>query len=408
MGCEQPSQRIGDCFDLISGYPFKSSDFIERGVPVIKIKNVKANRMVYTDLSFVSDSFLKSRADKVIQRGDLLITMSGNRLDGSPDTWVGKVAQFNADTPCFLNQRVGMLRPKNGVEIDRRFFAYALSTHFYQNEFIAIATSSGGQANLSPAQILGAPVEIPPLDKQRAIAGMLGTLDDKVELNRRMNETLESLVQTIFKNRFLESTATCLPEGWRTGTLGEVSENPCRYIEPEDIKPSTPCIGLEHMPRRCIALSEWGPADELESKKVEFECGEFLFGRMRPYFHKVGVAPVNGVCSRDILVVRPKSPEWFGFVLGHLSSVELVNHTNASSTGTKIPRANWNDIARFEVALPPESGTREFTGVIRPMIDRIISNIHESKSLLELRDTLLPKLLSGELRLSTEPKGEFA
>ena len=199
-----------------------------------------------------------------------------------------------------------------------------------------------------------------------------------------------------------------LPKGWREGTLGEVAENPRRGIQPDEIKSSTPYIGLEHMPRRCIALSEWGHADELESNKFEFERGEILFGKLRPYFHKVGVAPVDGVCSTDILVVRPKSPEWFGFVLGHVSSVELVNHTSAASTGTKMPRASWNDIARFEVALPPESVAAEFTDLIRPMIDSIIANIHESSTLAELRDALLPKLLSGELRVPVAGKEAVA
>ena len=182
-------------------------------------------------------------------------------------------------------------------------------------------------------------------------------------------------------------------------TLGEVAENPRRSIQPDEIKSSMSYIGLEHMPRRSIALSEWESDTKLGSNKLEFKRGEILFGKLRPYFHKVGVAPLDGVCSTDILVVRPKTPEWFGFVLGHVSSVELVNHTDAASTGTKMPRTNWNDIARFEVALPPESLAAEFTTTIRPMIDRIIANIHESRTLAELRDALLPKLLSGELRV---------
>jgi hypothetical protein len=91
--------------------------------------------------------------------------------------------------------------------------------------------------------------------------------------------------------------------------------------------------------------------------------------------------------------------EYRHIFLGHVSSVELVNHTNAASTGTKMPRTNWNDIARFEVALPPDSLTAEFTNLIRPMIDRIIANIHESRTLAELRDALLPKLLPSELRV---------
>ncbi len=212
-----------------------------------------------------------------------------------------------------------------------------------------------------------------------------------------MNETLEALAQTLFKSWFVHAAQTKLPNGWRAGTIGEVTENPRRGIQPEEIKSSTPYIGLEHMPRRCIALSDWGHAEELESNKFEFEAGEILFGKLRPYFHKVGVAPLDGVCSTDILVVRPKAPEWFGFVLGHVSSVELVNHTDAASTGTKMPRANWNDIARFEVALPPEPVAAEFTDLIRPMIDRVIANIHESRTLAILRDTLLSKLLSCKI-----------
>ena len=236
---------------------------------------------------------------------------------------------------------------------------------------------------------------------------MLGALDDKIELTRQTNETLEALAQTIFKNRFVDAAATKLPKGWRAGTLGEVAENPRRSIQPDEIKSSMSYIGLEHMPRRCIALSEWEFDTKLGSNKLEFKRGEILFGKLRPYFHKVGVAPLDGVCSTDILVVRPKTSEWFGFVLGHVSSVELVNHTDAASTGTKMPRTNWNDIARFEVALPPESLAAEFTATIRPMIDRIIANIHESRTLAELRDALLPKLPFGENR-SKQERYEFA
>ncbi|SRR6266542_3488758 len=223
MTSERKTGRIGDYFDLIGGYAFKSSDFASSGVPVIKIKNVKANRMLYDDLSYVSDEFLKTRPDKVIQRGDLLITMSGNRFDGTSDTWVGKVAQFNEERPFLLNQRVGILRPKKGVEAERRFFCYSLSSASYQNTFIAIATSSGGQANLSPTQILSAPIEVPPLTEQKATASMLGALDDKIDLNRQTNETLEALAQSLFKSWFVDATQEGVPNDWRVDRLDKVA-----------------------------------------------------------------------------------------------------------------------------------------------------------------------------------------
>ncbi len=141
------------------------------------------------------------------------------------------------------------------------------------------------------------------------------------------------------------------------------------------------------------------PPTACESNKFEFKKGEILFGKLRPYFHKVGVAPVDGVCSTDIVVVAPRDRSWFGFVLGHVSSDEFVEYTNAGSTGTKMPRTSWGEMARIPVVLPPKPVAEAFTAQVRPSIDRMIAAIHESRTLAALRDALLPKLISGELRV---------
>ena len=165
-------------------------------------------------------------------------------------------------------------------------------------------------------------------------------------------------------------------------------------------RPFDPLHWSEHMPRRCIALAAWGQAEELESGKFRFKKGEIsFFGKLRPYFHKVGVAVIDGICSTDILVVTPQKSDWFGFLLGHISSVEFVNHTDAASSGTKMPRTNWNDMARYRVALPPESLARSYSQLVQPFIERIGVNILGSRTLVALRDALLPKLLSGEIRV---------
>lgn len=283
-------------------------------------------------------------------------------------------------------------------------------------------------------------VRLPPLPEQRAIAHILGTLDDKIELNRRMNETLESIARAIFKSwfvdfdpvrakasgeapesicrrlgltpdllalfpdRLVDSELGEIPEGWKIGTFGDVAEHPRRGIQPAEIAAATPYIALEHMPRRCIALSTWDMADDLESNKFQFRKGEILFGKLRPYFHKVGVAPVDGVCSTDIVVVTPKGEGWFGFVLGHVSSDAFVEHANAGSTGTKMPRTSWNDMARFSIVIPSDALSDAYTGFVRPMVDRIIASIYEGRTLAGLRDALLPKLLSGELRVPVAEK----
>jgi type I restriction enzyme S subunit len=275
-------------------------------------------------------------------------------------------------------------------------------------------------------------LSLPSKYEQRAIAHVLGTLDDKIDLNRRMSKTLETMVMALFKSWFVDfepvrakmegrwrrgeslpglpahlydlfpsrlvnSELGEIPEGWRVATLGEVAEHPRRVVQPESILPNTPYIALEHMPRRSIALSEWGTGDGLESNKFRFKKGEILFGKLRPYFHKVGIAPVDGVCSTNIVVVTPRWPAWFGFVLGHVSSVEFVKYTDAGSTGTIMPQTSWADMGRYEIVLPSQLVAETFTTLVRPWTERIIAGIHESRTLAALRDTMLPKLVSGEL-----------
>jgi len=303
---------------------------------------------------------------------------------------------------------------------DERFAYYFLKSFDFSGY-----NSGSAQPSLNRNFIHPVAVDVPPLFEQRAIAHILGTLDDKIELNRRRNQTLEAIARALFKDWFvdfgpvrakLEGREPYLPpdlwrlfpgrfdddgkpEGWTTGTLGDVATHLRRGIRPEQIVPETPYIALEHMPRRCIALSDWGIADGLESNKYQFSRGEILFGKLRPYFHKVGVAPVDGVCSTDIVVITPKSPDWFGFTLEHVSSLEFVEYTNAGSTGTKMPRTSWNHMARYEVVVPPHPLAVAFSEQVQPLVDSILNATHESKSLAHLRDTLLPKLISGDLRI---------
>ena len=102
---------------------------------------------------------------------------------------------------------------------------------------------------------------------------------------------------------------------------------------------------------------------------------------------------------QDILVVKAKTAEWHGLVLGHVSSEEFVSYTDAVSTGTKMPRTNWQDMSRYKIAMPDSRIAEVFSSFSRKVVEMIRQNILQSKTLAAMRDALLPKLLSGELRL---------
>ena len=288
------------------------------------------------------------------------------------------------------------------------------------------------------------------IDEQRSIAHILGALDDKIELNRRMNETLEAMPHALFKSWFIDfdpvidnALATgkpipeefqeraaareslgdarkplpeeirnlfpdefehtkeygWIPKGWKIACLRDIGENPRRGIQVKDIESGIPYIGLQDMPQKCIALSSWGQADDVESTKFKFNRGEILFGKLRPYFHKVGIAPADGVCSTDILVIVPKSAEWFSLVLGHVTSVEFIEFVTGSSTGTRMPRTNWKDMGSYMIVVPTKSLAQILSDQTQCFINKILLNIDKSQELTRLRDTILPKLLSGEIRI---------
>ena len=273
------------------------------------------------------------------------------------------------------------------------------------------------------------PTTIPAPPEQRRIAHILGTLDDKIELNQQMNETLEATARTIFKawfvdfdpvkakiqgrkppfmdtetaalfpSAFQDSSLGKIPKSWKVGTLGEIAENVRRSVKVDEIDSSARFLGLEHMPRRSITLFEWETASEIHSNKYRFRKGEILFGKLNPHFHKVGVAPIDGICSTDILVIQPIDSEWFGVVLSLVSSDNFVAYTNSYAKGTTLPRTNWNDMSRHEIALPNVEIAQKYTEFIQLIINKIIENIHQSHTLAQTRDKLLPKLLSGEIRV---------
>ena len=257
------------------------------------------------------------------------------------------------------------------------------------------------------------PLMCPPLPNQHKIATILCAYDDLIENNTRRIKILEEMAQAIYREWFvhfrfpghekakmIDSQQGRVPEGWLAAKLGDVAEEVRRSVHPSRVDPDTPYFGLEHLPRKSIALSEWGVAGKLQSTKLAFEKGEILFGKIRPYFHKVGVAPVRGICSSDTIVIRPKEPQFFGFVLACVSSEAFVDHAAKTSQGTKMPRANWEVLVKYPLLIPPVPLLLPFNEQMRQSVDLMHNLIFCNRNLRQTRDLLLPRLISGEVDVS--------
>jgi type I restriction enzyme, S subunit len=161
-----------------------------------------------------------------------------------------------------------------------------------------------------------------------------------------------------------------------------------------------PYIGLEHLPRKSIALSQWGFAGDVQSTKFEFKRGEILFGNIRPYFHKVGFAPIDGICSSDTIVIADKDHKWYPLLLCCVSSEDFVAHATQTSKGTKMPRADWEVLTKYPVPVPPPSLLTNFNSFLKNNLGLIENLIFRNRNMRKTRDLLLPKLISGELDVS--------
>ncbi len=401
------------------GSQLHASDYVPIGVPSIMPTNIGENRIVEDGIVRITEYDANRLSQHRLRAGDIVYSRRGD---------VEKRALIREREEGWLCG-TGCLKVRLGSGVVDPLFASLFLGHPAIREWIVRHAVGATMPNLNTSIMSAVPFALPPLTEQKAIAAMLGALDDKIELNRRMNATLEAMARALFQSWFVdfdpirakldgrspagldpataalfpdsfhESPLGPIPRGWTAGKLGDIGTNSRRGVQPSEIAPNTPYIALEHMPRRCIALGDWEESADVASGKSAFRKGEILFGKLRPYFHKVGIAPFDGVCSTDILVLSPKTAEWFGFLLGHVSSDELIQFTDLASTGTKMPRTSWGDLSSFKIALPPKPIAAAFMRVIQPMLEHIAANVFESRTLATLRDTLLPQLLSGDLQV---------
>lgn len=249
-------------------------------------------------------------------------------------------------------------------------------------------------------------VRAPDIPTQEAIADILSTYDDLIENNRRRMALLEEAARQLYHEWFVrlrfpghEHTRIIdgMPEGWERTTFGDLCDAVREIVKPEALEPDTPYIGLEHIPRRSITLSECGAAEQVTSSKHRFAAGDVIFGKIRPYFHKVGIAFVDGVASSDAIVIRVRNPEHSGFILMTASSDPFVAATSQTMReGSKMPRADWKQMQAYPAPLPPAGLLRSFEATIKTIVEQLKTLTFANQKLRAARDLLLPRLMSGE------------
>lgn len=394
--------KIGDCCEVTSSKRIFYSEYVKSGVPFYRSKEIiqSFNGKSTDDPLYISKEKYTQILDRfgVPSAGDMLLTSVGTI--GIP--YIVK----DTDYFYFKDGNLTWFRNFNSNLYSKYLYYWIQSPQ--GKGIINNSTIGSSQKALTISILKEISLLLPSLTIQQRIADILSAYEVMIENNNKQIKRLEEAAMLIYREWFVNlrfpgyeaaKIVDGVPEGWRKATFSDLCKLVKDGCSSKDISKGTHYIGLEHIPRRSMCLNEWGDSSEVSSNKYRYKVYDVLFGKIRPYFHKVGFAINEGVCSTDAMVFRANE-SLFELMLTTAFSDEFVKHSYVTCReGSKMPRADWNEMSIYRVLLPTEEVLIAFNNTIRPYIDLISVKCKQNHRFIETRDLLLPKLMSGEIEV---------
>ncbi|MFM6622448.1 MAG: restriction endonuclease subunit S [Dolichospermum sp.] len=392
----------------IYGIPASAEDFDTNKVRYLRITDISPDgNLLDNDKKSVSSENIEKY---ILNDGDIVFARTGNST--------GKTYYHESKNGILAYAGFLIKYSLDPKKVNPKYLKYFTISNEYRTWVNNLSLGST-RGNINAQTFSNCPILLPSRNQQDLLVSILSSLDDKIELNNRINSELENLAKTIYDYWFVQfdfpdengtpykssggkmvynqELKREIPAGWEVKLLGDIGKNIKNVIKQTDIDPEISYIGLEHIPRKKIALDTWSTAFDLASDKLSFTRRDILFGKLRPYFHKVGVAFISGVCSTDILVLNSKKESYFGLFLMVVSSDNFINYVNLATEGTRMPRTKWEFMKQYLLAVPKEDINQKFNDILKPLISQMENNTYQNQQLTQLRDWLLPMLMNGQI-----------
>ncbi len=369
--------------EIIVDCPHSTAKDEGKGYPLIRTPNIGKGRLKLEGVHRVSAKVYNKRNERAVpQENDLILAREAP---------VGNVAIIKHGQKVCLGQRTVLIRPNQKI-VDPDFLVYYLLSP--EKQHTLLGSSNGATvSHLNMSAIRAFEVDLPKIENQRKIGKILARFDDRIELNKRINENLADQIQAIYSNEFDPTTHT------PSGVLADICSYSSDRIPVSELSLSTYFSTENIQPNKMGSVD----ATSLPSITQTTRChkGDVLISNIRPYFKKiVYVTDDSCGCSTDVLCFVPKEDQYSAFLFGTLYMDRFFDYMVAGSKGTKMPRGDKQQIMNYPVVLPNNDSLNLFNELIVPMLNQIATNRIESSKLAALRDALLPKLMSGELNVS--------
>ena len=402
--------KISDVIEEISMGPFGSNikvdNFIDYGVPVLNGSNLQGFKLNEESFNYVSQEKADSLGKANAHRGDVVITHRGTLgqivyipNDSKFEQYVISQSQFR------LKLKRELIRPD--------FFVYFFHTRLGQHRILMNASQVGVPALARPTstfkEVL---VPVPSLEAQSKIMDILHSLDDKIECNRRINENLEQQAQALFKSwfvdfepfkdqPFVESELGMIPQGWRVESLSSIADYvnglAMQKYRPEGGEKGLPVLKIKELGQGNIDDSSELCSPSLIGEKYIINDGDIIFSWSGTLMVKIWCGGKCGL-NQHLFVVNPKDyPKWFVY---HWTKYHLDNFIRiAKDKAVTMGHIKRGELDKAKTVIPDKENMQKIDALIKPIFEQIIANELESRRLVELRDALLPKLMSGELKV---------
>ncbi len=397
------SALLGDLVDSERGISYgivQPGSHTPGGIPIVRVNDIKNGR-VQTDSPLLVDATIEAKYRRTrLRGGEVLLTLVGS---------VGQSAIAPQELRGWNTARAIGVIPVKDV-IGAQWVRLCLQSPQAQH-FIKTWCTTTVQATFNLQDVARLPIPIPPPQVREAIASILGALDDKIECNRRINQTLEAMAQALYKHwfvdfgpfrdgEFVDSELGEIPSGWSVGKLSDILSLRRESIDPGEQTRRLAYVPIDCIPMRSLGLSESKDGEEAQSSLILFYAGDILFGAMRAYFHRVCIAPFAGVTRTTTFVLSTRQEYDFAFALLTMNQDTTIDFADSHSKGSTIPYAVWDgSLAEMPIVLPPLEIREKFNTTVQSMLWQIANSVFENQTLTRTRDYLLPKLLSGEVEV---------
>ncbi|PPF69868.1 hypothetical protein C5C18_01595 [Rathayibacter tritici] len=377
---EWSTSPLHEVLEFREGPGIMASEFRDSGTPLIRLAGLKSGASLLARCNYIDDELVARRYPHFrLERGDVLLSTSAS---------LGEVATVKDEgAGAIAYTGIIAFRPK-GELIDARFIEWILRSPGLKDQIESMGVGSV-MKHFGPSHLRSMHVTYPDKPSQRAIAEVLGALDDKIAANTAIVSASDSFARSLYRSLQISEL---IP-------LSELFAEKRISASPSQASGQVKYVGLEHLDRRKMWLSKSGSVSDVTSQKKSFECGDVLFGKLRPYFHKIALAPFSGICSTDIIVLSARDPLTADLAAVAVADDAVIDAATASSEGTRMPRTSWKSLRNVTVPWPSRSAAIAASETLADLTAMVHALDDEAHELGRLRDALLPALMSGKLRV---------